>query len=70
VLWGIDTDLIRMGKERAVKASILYAKKVVASGHSDFIPQDAQRFRQHEQQAIARAILNCPPGLDHDKIRK
>jgi|GEM_PF-5398695 len=68
--WGIDTRLIRMGKERMVKASILYVKKVVSTGHSDVIPQDAKSFREHEQQAIARAILNCPPGLKHDKIRK
>jgi hypothetical protein len=68
--WGIDTRLIRMAKERVVKASILYGKKVISTGHSDFIPQDAISFRQHEQQAIGRAILNCPPGLHHDKIRK
>jgi hypothetical protein len=70
VWWGIETRIQRVGKDSIVKATIMYGKKVVATAHSDLIPAGTQELHAYEQQAIERAVLNCPLGLGHDKIRK
>ncbi len=60
-IWRISTEIIQLGNDRWIKATIFYSRWAIVTAHSEDFALG--KLENAEKQAISRAIKLLPPTI-------